>query len=432
MSYSKYFLAQDKKIPIPVTIVVVLLLILFISQLFASSPVPSRASKQTIKNLKIVNPSHNQIGLFWQTDDKATGWVVYGKNERNLDKVALDERDLEEKKNLFYYHLSFLKNLEPNTRYYYKIVNNNQLVEDKNSKVNSFITPVQLTPTYNLNPAYGKLIKENGVPVEGVLVVIIFNDAYPLIAQSKTTGEWLIPLNTILNKKSLQMQTVGLEDKLTIEVYGEDKKKTQIVADLKNVSPLPQTIIVGKNYKFIGNEEVLSASVKNKLTANKIDILFPKKAAIIPEGRPLVKGTAIPGNEVEVSFDSVKENTFKTVTDKEGVWRIALTQQLSQGSHLLTVVTKDSNNKVVRLNREFSIAKSGEQVLAVATAEATPTLLPTMTLTPIASPTVFITSYVTQFPTVTVSPPTSGTSIVPIGIASASLIILGFGILLAF
>ena len=348
------------------------------------------------------------------------------------DKVALDERDLEEKKNLFYYHLSFLKNLQPNTRYYYKIVNNNQLVEDKNSKARSFITPVQLTPTYNLNPAYGKLIKENGEPVEGALVVIIFNDSFPLIAQSKTTGEWLIPLNSILNKKSLQMQTIGLEDKLTIEIYGEDKKKTQIVADLKNVSPLPQTIIVGKNYKFIGNEEVLSASVKNNLTANKIDILYPKKAAIIPEGRPLVKGTAIPGNEVEVSFDSLKETTFKTVTDKQGVWRIVLTQQLTQGSHVLTVVTKDNNNKLIRLNREFSIAKSGEQVLAAATAEASPTVLPTITQTPIASPTVFITSYVTQFPTATASPPTSGTSILPIGIASASLIILGFGILLAF
>lgn len=432
MSYSKYFLAQDKKIPIPVTIIVVLLLILFMSRLFASSPVPSRASKKMIKNLKIVNPSHNQIGLFWQTDEKATGWAVYGKNERNLDKVALDERDLEEKKNLYYYHLSLLKNLEPNTRYYYKIVNNNQLVEDKNSNTSFFTTPVQLTPIYNLNPAYGKLIKENGVPLEGALVVIIFNNAYPLIAQSKTTGEWLIPLNTILNKKSLQLQTIGLEDKLTIEIYDEDKKKTQIVAVLKNASPLPQTIVVGKNYKFIGNEEVLSASLKNKLTGNKIDILFPKKAAIIPEGRPLIKGTAIPGNEVEVAFDSVKENTFKTVTDKEGIWRIVLTQQLSQGSHLLKVVTKDTNDKVIRLNREFTIAKSGEQVLAAATAEATPTLTPTMTLTPTASPTVYITPFLSRSPTVSVTPPTSGTSIIPIGIASASLIILGFGILLAF
>ena len=432
MTYSKYFFPQDKKIPIPVTIVVVLLLIYFLTKFFSSTSIPSRASKKIVKKLSVVSPSQNQVGIFWQTDEKETGWLIFGQNKKALNNVALDERDLQSKRNLFYNHLVFLKNLQPDTRYFYKIVSNNQLIGEKDGTAFSFLTPSNLTLSSNLNPAYGKVIRENGAALENAIVILSFDKAYSLVALSKTTGEWLLPLNLILNKSRLNVQTVNQEDKLLIEILADDKKKTQITADLASISPLPQTVIIGKNYTFLSREEVLSASAVNKNQINKIDILFPKESAVIPGDKPLIKGTAIPGNEVQISIDLTKNFSFKTTANQEGVWSIVLSEQLSPGTHTLKVNSKDENEKNVQLIRNFVIAKSGEQVLGEATAEATPTIIPSNTPFPALSPTAFASPYLSPTMTTTPSPPTSGINVIPVGVASASLIILGIGILLAF
>lgn len=381
-----------------------------------------------MRNLRVVNPLHNQVGIFWQTDEKETGWVIYGQNEGTLDKVALDERDIQDKRNLLYNHVTVLKNLQPDSGYFYKIVSNNQLVESNEGKAFTFSTPSSLSPVTSLNPAYGKIIKENGEPEENAIVVLLVDQAYPLVTLTKSTGEWLIPLNTILNKDTLKVQAVAVEDKLLIEISSDDKKRTQITARYSSVSPLPQTIIIGKDYDFLKGENILSAQAVNKVDTSKIDILFPKEKAVIPGGKPLIKGTAIPGVEVEVTVDSAKSYKFKAETNKDGVWSVVLTEELSIGSHTLKITTKDEKGKKVELTRKFIIAKSGEQVLGEATAGATVTVTPSPSPSPVLSPT----SIPALSVTVSASPPVPGMDIVPMGAASASLIILGLGILLAF
>lgn len=430
MTYSKYFLPKEAKIPVPLTIVIVILLIFFLARLFTVKPLPSRASKENIKGLSLVNPSHNQVGLFWQTDVPETGWVLYGLNDRDLDNTVSDERDVQDKKNLFYNHFVIIKNLQPDTSYFYKVVSNNQLIEPKEGVAFIFRTPSNLPSNSNLNPAYGKLINENGQPLENAIVTVLFDNAYPLAVLSKTTGEWLIPLNAILNKNTLKIQTVHPEDKILIKVLSEDKKKSEIKTNLANLGPLPQTIIIGKDYDFLATENILAASADKKASSSKIDILFPKESSVVPGGRPLIKGTAIPGNEVEVTIESGKNLSFKTKAGKDGVWTVVIKDPLSPGSQTLRMRTKETNGKNLQLVRKFSIAKSGEQVLAAATPDATftPTEVPTLFL----SPTVFYTPYSTQSPTFAVSPPTSGINVIPFSVASASLIILGLGVLLAF
>ncbi|OGK39534.1 hypothetical protein A2954_07680 [Candidatus Roizmanbacteria bacterium RIFCSPLOWO2_01_FULL_37_12] len=430
MTYSKYFYPQDPKIPTPITIAIIILLIIFISRLFTTSPLPSRASKKGVKGLSIVNPSNNQVGIFWQTDAEESGWVIYGKNERTLNEIASDERDVQNKKKLYFNHFALLRNLKPDTQYFYKIVSNNQVIEAKNSTPFFFKTPTIQTSVLNLNPAYGKVIKENGQPLENAFVFILLDKAFPLITLSKTTGEWLIPLNLILNKETLKNETVNPEDKLTIEIIASDRKKSKIASDISTVSPLPQTVIIGKDYDFLNKEDILSVFSDNKTKTTQIEILFPKDSGVIPGNKPIIKGTAIPGNEVEVIIESVKNYSFKTKADRGGIWSVIVTEGLPAGSNRLLIRTKDTSGKNVQLTRTFSIAKSGEQVLAAATPEATfiPTEVPTIDL----SPTLFYTPYASQSPIVSESPPTSGINFIPFSVASASLIILGLGILLAF
>lgn len=424
---------SDRKIPVPVTIAIIVLIIFFLARFFTTDPLPSSAAKKSVKNLSLVNASHSQVGIFWQTDSAETGWVIYGLSEKDLKSTASDERDVQNKKNLLVNHYATLKNLQPNTSYFYKIVSDSQVVAAKDGAAFSFKTPSTLTSVSKHNPAYGKIIMDNGLPVENAIVMLSVDKAFSLVALTKTTGEWLIPLNTILNKETMQIRSVGSNEKITVEVLTEDKKTTRIVTNLGNSSPLPQTIILGKNYNFLGGDDVLAVTDNTRSNLKKIEILFPKEGAVIPGNKPLIKGVAIPGNDVEAIILQKNGLSYRTKADKNGLWSIVIRENLAAGPYTLQIRTKSTNGKEVLFVRKFTIAKSGEQVLAAATPEATLTLAtsPTEIPTTFPSPTViFFTPVSTQ--SSTVSPPVSGIDIVPFGVASASLIILGLGIILAF
>ena len=84
---------------------------------------------------------------------------------------------------------------------------------------------------------------------------------------------------------------------------------------------------------------------------------------------------------------------------------------MSAGTYIASVTSKDERGGKVTVQRNFTIAKSGEQVLGVATGE--PTLVPTATIVPTVVPT---SSQTTVTPTVALSitpSPTLTVSITP-------------------
>ncbi len=188
----------------------------------------------------------------------------------------------------------------------------------------------------------------------------------------------------------------------------------------KNLSPLPQSVVIGKDYNFLVEESVLGLNDYNINPNNQISIVYPKENSIIPASQPLIKGLAIPGNEVFVFLKSKQDYSFRSITDKTGIWKIDITQSLPAEKYEMELVTKDSLNKEVRLKRAFTIAKSGEQVMGAATSEGT-------LETPTPEPTQIVASS-TPVPTIS----RTGFDLLPLSIISGSLIIVGIGIILAF
>lgn len=422
MVYSKYFYPQQPRIPLILSLVLIFAVIVFLSKFLSTSPVPTKASKVSINNLNIVNPANNEVGIFWQTDSKEIGWVIYGEKEAKMDRIALDLRDVAEEKNSYKNHYVSIKNIKSGTKYFFKIVVNNQFVLD--NRTFNFNTASDPSTASNLGPTYGKIIKENGQPLDNATVLLFFDNAYPLFSLSKSTGEWLIPVNNILSKETLKNIPVGSKTKLRLEIYDEELKKTVIQADLSSITPLPQTVIIGKDYSFSEGQNVLSAVTKNTSTDRyTVDILFPKELAVIPGDNPLIKGLGIPRNQVFIKIDQPTGYSGQTVVDNDGSWKLILNNPLAAGNHSLTMTTKDASGKQVVLTRKFNIAKSGEQVMGVATAAPTLTSVPTI----IPSPTSFAVNL-----TPTLTPPVSGADFSQIAITSGSLIILGLGILFVF
>ncbi|OGK16073.1 hypothetical protein A2774_01740 [Candidatus Roizmanbacteria bacterium RIFCSPHIGHO2_01_FULL_39_12c] len=432
MTYSKYFLPQTAKVPFLLTVGVIMIIIMILARTFSPNSLPLKASKKIVSSLDVMNLTHNQAKIFWQTEEKQSGWVIFGENERTLNRVTIDERDLQDKRSRYKNHLVTLKNLKSNSRYFYKIISDNQVVEADDGKAFSFITPAKIATSPDLVPAYGKLIRENGGAVQNAIIIFTLDNIYPLVTLTKTTGEWLIPLNYLVNKNSLKLHSVPSDATVTIVIVDESSKITKIQARFSHLSPIPQTVILGKDYNFLDQGGVLSASVKNKSgQKTKFEILFPRDSAVIPGGKPLIKGASFAGNQVIVSIDNDPGLSYKVSADKQGVWSVILSTNLPVGGHTLKARSTDTEGKETILSRNFSVAKSGEQVLGEATAEASPTLMPTE-VPELPSPTIEFSPYLTQPPTFTPTPPTSGVDIKPFGVMSASLIILGLGILFAF
>ncbi len=423
MIYSQMYLKNQRKVPTIVAVLIACFVGLLILRFFSQAPIPSKAEKKILKRVEVTNVSPNQVVLYWQTNEKVAGWVIYGQKSNQLNKIAYDERDLTTKKNPFVHHYVVLKNLNEDQLYFFRLVGDDTLLSNNNESSFSFKTPKNIANVKGKNPAYGKIINSNGTPLENGVVLISIGNTFPLSAITKPSGEWLIPLNMLIEKETYLTRTLGDKEQVRIEVVSEENQISNVITDLSKISPLPQTIVIGSNFNFGGSEDVLSATMSRggEKTTKEIDIVYPRENALIPGYSPLIKGVGLPNSEVFIEIHSDTVFSSKVKADDKGVWKLNLPSNLSPGKHIITIKTKDKDGNLITLERKFVIAKNGEQVLGTATPEATITTAlasPTPTKLPVYSP--------------TPKPPVSGGTITTSLIGGTSLIILGIGLILVF
>ncbi len=431
MTYSDIYLKKPAKIPTAVGVLILFLIIGIFIRVSMKTSIPSRATKKTLQRMSVANLSPNQATIYWQTDGKETGWLVYGNDPRNLSNVALDDRDLPDKKNFLLNHLVTLKDLKPHTAYYFKIVSSNALVSDTGNRPFGFTTPNVFSTPQNINPVYGKVIQQNGLPLTDAAVEVEAPDSYPLLTLSKSSGEWLLPLNNMVNVKTLMTQTISNTTALTVTIVAENGTVSTIHTTVDKAAPIPQTIIIGKSYDFTKNN-VLGAQATAVQKTAPIDIIYPKENSMIPGFTPLVKGVMLPDSTGLVTIlAGSKTVTSKVKSDNKGEWTMYLTDKLPLGKHTVTLTTKNASGKDVRVEKSFLIiANQGNDASVLGVASGEPTLTETpLTATPVptfeaASPSGVLTAQPTT--------PVSGSNVIPQVFGAASLIILGIGMMLVF
>jgi len=423
MVYSNLFIRKNFQIPTLVSVLAIFLVIIFLTKFFLTTSNPLKATKKNIRRMEITNIFWNQATIFWQTDQRETGWVTFGTDPNKLSQVAFDEKDANPDKKKFSNHYSILRNLKDNTQYYFNLVDSNQLIQRQDGSPFNFKTVSKSSQVSNLQPAYGKVVNQNSLPIENAVVLLSIKNAYLLSTLTKPSGEWLVPLNYIVDTATQSLKTVSNSESVRIEILNEDGISSVVNTYVINVSPLSETITIGKNYNLLENN-VLSASTSTSTPG--VDIIFPKENAIIPSNSPLIKGTALPNSNVLVRvYDGKKSFSANVKTDKDGIWRLDLSQPLNPGKHILSLEAKNSEGNQITKTRNFTIAKSGEQVLGEATPEATPT-----TIGPLPTPTIIAAT--TVVPTSTPKPPVTGGGLYFFTLASLTLVTLGLGVLLIF
>jgi hypothetical protein len=449
MIYSDMYVHKENKLPTVIGFLFVFLITIFFARYFLGIAGPSKASLKVAKRVEIVNLSPSQASIFWQTDKKESGWVIYGEGENRESKIVADEKDLNnigDKKGKYITHLATLKELIPGKKYYFKIVtDNNEIIVQPDGKSFSFLTPQNnLGGPQNISPAFGKVLKSNSVdPLTNSYILLSVKDAYPLLTQIRPEGDgsWLVPLNQIYSKNSQSVLTLSDKDKIILEIITSEGDSLTITTVKSKISPLPQTTVFvkDKNFSYVEDDNVLSAFSGSSTQGQtpspaKTEILYPLEGSLIPGTIPLIKGVTTPQTRLEITVNSKKTYSAITTSDREGAWSYLLPDSLEVGPHTIVVKMKDKQGKETVITRKFTIiAQQGNEGRVLGTATGSATITPTTA--PTLAPTVV---YNTPAPTSTSSatltpkPPVSGSSYLGTVYASLSLIIIGGGILLAF
>jgi hypothetical protein len=418
----------NRKIPTILGILLILFVVVFFFSLTNKTAVPSRASKVNVKRAEVTNLSPIQVTVYWQTDAKETGWIIYGNTKEQLTKIALDDRDVADKKTAYTNHYVTLRNLKPGSHYYYAMISANQKIVKPDGNLFEFTTPFNSTAKTKIDPSTGKVLKANLNPL-GSAIVLLFVDekTLPLSTMTKESGEWLVPLNTFFDKTTYEEKHFSGDERARIEIISEEEGITTITSRLKDLALRNESVVIGKNYNFIDSNDVLSASAvfKNEQSNKNISIVYPLEGSLIPGRRPLVKGTAVPGMEISITINSPKTFSARVTADKDGNWNYLIPEDLELGQHTVTVKVKDRFGKETISSRVFTIvANAGNEakVLGTASGEPTITYAPTPTSVPI------VLSTATPEPTLKKA---GISSLIPI-ISGISLLIIGSGILLVF
>ena len=442
MIYSDFYVPRENKLPTVIGFLFVFFITVIFSRFFLGLAGSSKASLKVAKRVEIVNLSPTQASIFWQTDQKEPGWVIYGQVENKENKIVFDEKDLNnlgEKKGKYIVHLAVLKELIPGKKYFFKIItDNNQIIAQPNGQSFSFITPQSnLNGLQNISPAFGKVLHSNLIdPLINSYIMLTIKDGYPLLTQIKSEGDgsWLIPLNQIYSKDSQNILTISDKDKIIIEIVTSEGEGLTITTIKSKISPLPQTTVFmkNKNFSFLEEDNVLSATANlGAINNNQTEILYPKEGSLIPGNIPLIKGVTLPSTKIEITVNSKKVFSAVTTSDNKGNWSYLLPENLELGPHVIIIKTKNKEGKEVVIIRRFTIiAQQGNEGRVLGTATGEPTI--TFTITPVPTNIIYNSPIPTVPSNATTTPPVSGSNFFGTIFSSLSLIIIGGGILLAF
>jgi len=385
--YSDLFLQQQSRNSFPriFVVAIVALLGVVVGQVFVwYASVPTQASNVRLVQEYLVNVSDVEVGIFLQTNESVGLSILYGEEPETLNKPAYKLGDTFGNYSQSKLHYISISDLKPDTKYYYTIFANDRLLSSGSGEESSFKTQSKRSlASAGRQPIYGKVITPEGKGLANVFVVVRFpgsTSQMVYLSVSKDSGEWLMAMSTKIEEN----------EPIELDFIHEEFQISHVKTVMAKSAPIPQTIVIGKDYTFVPEEDnVLPATTRRVPdSGHVISLLYPEKNAVIPNARPLFKGYGVPNTNVVVRVNS-KPPFEGTVNIKaQGTWVVEATKPFAPGPYTVSVDLIDNLGQVRSITRNFNIAKSGEQVLGESNI-STPsgTLVPTRPTTPMQTPT---------------------------------------------
>ena len=428
-----------RKIRIP-TLVAILILTLGLSFSIVLTQqkqffLPSAKSQNMPKDVKISNITDSSFTITWLTQDKADGFVIWGKSK------SLGQTTNEETKAKGYTHSATITNLEPETTYYFKINSGGDLYDNDGSPWETKTAPkLSSSETPAIQNISGSIVNALGAPAASVLVFVKAGGSNLLSTYTSENGNWIIPLNKIRTSDLNNSYKINGQDLLEINVQAgpEGIASAQIYAEKATATPL---ITLGQTYDFRNlttnqNDSLPKSEIQGPQETNKqpkfdisgystsspsstVSIESIKEGETINTTTPEFFGKAPINKQITITVESENPQTGTVLVGTNGIWRWSPPSGLTPGTHKVTLTYRDDNGVLRSIVRTFVVqaAEAGEPAF-----EATPSASLTPTPTSIVA-TATPSAQKTASPSATPAQPISG-------VKAPTLILFGTGLLL--
>lgn len=429
---------MKKFIRLPTILALILLMIGFAAGLFLVERGPAYFSKASPKfipsQIKITNLSDSGFTVSWITDSPTSGFVTYDKSS-SLDQSALDDRDqLSGQTGSFKNHYVTLKNLQPQTTYFYRLVSGGQTYNQTTSPFEITTAPKIASSLPPSDVATGTVLQNDNTPAEGAVVYLSLAGVTSQSALVRSSGDWLIPLNTALSADLKNYSTYDKENgREEIFVQGNSSQNSLVTILTKDDNPVPE-IILGKTYNFtqplaednltptptpVSRFSLEGDYSPEQNNSGSPTIINPDQNETVNTQNPEFFGTGKPGATVKITIHSSSNLSGSTKVNNQGQWSWTPPADLPPGNHTIKVTIGNTT-----ITRNF-VVYAAENDFPAYTATPSGTLSPTPSTSLRASPTPTPSTTLRASPTPTPIVPASGTS-------PLTFLFFGFGLLLIF
>src|SRR3990167_6699185 len=402
----------------------------------------------TPKDVRVTNITESSLTVSWTTDNETSGAVSFGKNEM-LGQTLLSE--VEGQATL---HSAVLTGLDPESSYFINI-NSNETEFDNNGVSWQASTGPVLEPTTETIVISGKILDTDGNPAGGVLVYVAIGGGTPLSTLTSNDGNWVVPISTSRTLDLTSLITIDQENTLAeISIQGGEGgvASAQIYPIAAKPAP-PITLGQVHDYRNLpastpgetpgANIEIPEADIQESgfevsetatPAASAVTLTSVNRGETVATAQPEFFGEGPKGIVITVTLESDPVIDEVTV-GADGEWSWSPPDDLSAGTHKITLSWRDAQGILRTLTRSF-IVQAAEEPAFTATPSATPTPRVTSTPTPTPKPTgtptptprVSATPSATLTPTKAPTPTATGSSLPDAGSSIQTLALILFGI----
>jgi len=404
------------------------------------------------QNVKITNISDTSFTISYTTKEDSIGSVNFGK-DKNLGLAAFDQRDQKQDLTLPHkIHSIIVKNLTPETRYFFSITSGQKLFLDNDVPFEVSTAPTSKDQSPSQISLSGQVILPNGEKVKEAIVYATIEGSQAISTIVNVDGSYALPLNT-MRSNDLSSYPVFDEDTIIKILIVNDTLKSNVSVSAHQ-DTLP-AITLSNDYDFTTNPTSIAtesaessgfpsiavAEESGSVSAGTPKITLPEKDQEFSDQKPQFSGTALPNETVTITINSEEQIEAQVTADAFGNWKYRPSNSLSPGQHTITIITKDAFGILKTITQSFTVYAQGTQVNQSATPSATPTLAlsptPTSTVsstTPTPTPTPFLITTPTPISTLsatpipTIAPPGNSSTLIVgvLGVATAAIGLLLF------
>ncbi len=314
----------------------------------------SQASPQTApENIRATNITDKSFVVSYTTAEPATGRIILSDG-RNFSDDRGDGK--------FTTHYFPVKNLDPATKYSFKIVSQSQSYPS-----DAATSPLASTPVSLIEPVYGSVSNPDGTPAVGALVYAETDSA-----QVKANGNFLLSVKSASGN---------------IFIEGGAGGQSQINCPFEKGRPFPG-VILGKD---VSCQTISSPSVSQfsrPQVSPQVNLLSPAENDRVSTGLPTFRGTAPPEKILQIEIHSPLPVVSSFRPSADGSWSWTPPQNLSPGQHTATLTYVDDAGAPQKLIRNFTVEAAGILPETIATPSPSPTIVytPPVSIPPPAPP----------------------------------------------